>query len=85
MNFRGDGGLATNAVLNYPSGVAVDPSGNIFIADTNNNRIRRVDARTNIITTIAGPATSGGRRRRNKKSRKVKSRKVKKSRRMRKN
>ena len=85
MNFfRGDGGLATNAVLNYPSSVAVDPSGNIFIADTNNNRIRRVDARTGIITTIAGPAPSGGRRRRVRKTKKVKSRKVKKSRRVKK-
>jgi len=50
----GDGGLATAAKLDKPRGVWVDASGNIYIADTDNNRIRRVDATTKIITTIAG-------------------------------
>jgi sugar lactone lactonase YvrE len=50
----GDGGPATNATLHEPYGVAVDASGNLFIADTRNDRIRRVAAGTGIITTVAG-------------------------------
>ena len=50
----GDGGPATSAQLNDAPGVAVDSAGNLFIADTNNNRIRRVDGRTGIMTTFAG-------------------------------
>jgi sugar lactone lactonase YvrE len=53
-NFSGDGGLATQAQLNYPEGIWVDSSGNLFIVDTNNCRIRMVDSTTDIITTIAG-------------------------------
>lgn len=49
----GDGGAATNASLNYPSGVAVDNAGSIFIADTDNHCIRKVDT-NGIITTVAG-------------------------------
>ena len=52
--FSGDGGPATDAQLNRPQGVALDASGNLYIADAGNGRIRRVDARTGIITTIAG-------------------------------
>jgi sugar lactone lactonase YvrE len=54
----GDGGQATVARLNNPSGVAVDATGNIFISDTLNNRIRKVDTR-GVITTIAGTGASG--------------------------
>lgn len=50
----GDGGKATNAHLNTPLGVAVDGSGNVFIADAGDQRIRRVDHTSNIITTVAG-------------------------------
>jgi uncharacterized protein (TIGR03437 family) len=46
LGFYGDGGAATNALLNHPAGVAVDASGDIFIADTVNNRIREVSAST---------------------------------------
>ena len=53
----GDGGPATNAELNRPQGLAVDKSGNLFIADTGNNRIRRVDKTTGFITTVAGDGT----------------------------
>ena len=52
--FSGDGGPATSARLNLPSWVAVDSVGNLFIADEGNNRIRRVDAATGVITTVAG-------------------------------
>ncbi|HEY3839663.1 MAG TPA: putative Ig domain-containing protein, partial [Bryobacteraceae bacterium] len=56
----GDGGLATVAQLNQPSGVAVDASGNVYIADTVNNRIRKVTLATGIITTIAGSSQGFG-------------------------
>ena len=55
--FTGDGGLATAAELNHPSGVTIDASGNILIADTFNNLIRRVDAMTGDISTVAGGGT----------------------------
>jgi sugar lactone lactonase YvrE len=57
--FAGDGGLATSASLNSPTGVAVDASGNLYIADMLNNAIRRVDGATGIITTVAGTGTAG--------------------------
>ena len=56
--FSGDGGQATLASLNRPTGVAVDGSGNFFIADDYNNRIRKVSA-SGIITTVAGNGTQG--------------------------
>jgi hypothetical protein len=52
--YGGDGGPATGALLNSPSAVAVDSRGNLYIADTENHRIRKVDAITNTITTIVG-------------------------------
>ena len=60
--YDGDGGQATAAKLASPYGVAVDAGGNLFIADSNNSRIRRVDAATGVITTFAGTgvATSSG-------------------------
>lgn len=58
--FGGDGGLATAAQLNFPIGVAGDGSGNLFIADTNNNVIRRVDAASGKISTVAGNFALGG-------------------------
>lgn len=57
--FSGDGGLATNAVLSQPQAVAVDPAGNVFIADYANCRVREVNAVTSIITTVAGNGYCG--------------------------
>ena len=53
--FSGDNGQATAAELNQPSGVAVDKSGNLYISDSSNSRIRIVAAATGTITTVAGP------------------------------
>jgi hypothetical protein len=57
--FSGDGGPALLAGINHPNGVAVDGAGNLYIADTLNQRIRMVSAATGIITTIAGTGTGG--------------------------
>lgn len=56
--FSGDGGLAVNAQLHDPTAIAVDTSGNLYIADTGNNRIRKV-ASNGTITTIAGNGAAG--------------------------
>ena len=56
--YSGDGGLATNAALGWPPGIAVDGVGNLFIADRNNGRIRKVDT-NGIITTVAGEGSGG--------------------------
>ena len=64
-SFSGDGGPATSAGLAIFSpfaatgGIVVDNSGNLFIADSGNQRIRRVDATTGIITTVAGNGQIG--------------------------
>ena len=57
--YSGDGGPATSAQINKPTGAAVDASGNIYIVDTLNNRIRKVDAATGIIQTVAGTGGAG--------------------------
>ena len=56
--YNGDSIAATNAQLNDPNGIAVDDSGNVYIADRLNNRVRKVST-TGIITTIAGTGTNG--------------------------
>ena len=55
----GDGGLAVNASLNSPEGITVNSFGTMYIADSGNNRIRRVDATTGIITAHAGTGALG--------------------------
>lgn len=57
--YRGDGGPATLSPVFLPTGVVVDAAGNLYLSDSNNNRVRRVDAVTGIITTVAGNGTLG--------------------------
>src|SRR5271169_1759583 len=52
--FSGDGGPATSAQVNFPQGVAVDTSGNVYIADTYNSVVRKVTAGSGVISTVAG-------------------------------
>src|SRR5438094_213220 len=59
LGFAGDGGAATSASLNSPAGVALDASGNLYIADYANHRIRKLTAATGIITTVASNGVSG--------------------------
>ncbi|MBT9333123.1 Ig-like domain repeat protein, partial [Paracidobacterium acidisoli] len=56
----GDGQPATLALLSSPGGVALDAAGNLYIADTSDQTIRRVDAKTGIISTVAGSYVSPG-------------------------
>ena len=56
----GDGGLAISARLNAPVGVALDPEGDLYIADEGNNRAQEVAAATGDISTVAGSATGSG-------------------------
>lgn len=57
--YNGDGFAATSAELNHPDGFAVDGRGNLYIADSLNHRVRRVDAASGLITTVAGTGTAG--------------------------
>lgn len=59
LGFSGDGGSATKASLNRPSGLALDHQGNLLIADEQNNRIRSVNLGTGIISTFAGTGVAG--------------------------
>ena len=62
--YSGDNGPATAAELGNPMGIAVDGSGDLFIADTDNNVIREVNASTHVITTVAGGGAGYGERQR---------------------
>ncbi len=55
--YSGDTAAATAATLALPHGLTIDPNGNLYLADTHNHRIRRIDATTGIITTVAGDGT----------------------------
>ena len=59
LGYSGDGGLATQASLSYDFQTAVDEHGNLFIAEFGNNRIRKVEKATGIITTVAGTGIYG--------------------------
>ena len=57
VGFGGDGGLAVDSSLNFPEGVAVDGAGNLYIADTQNHRVRQVSL-DGTISTVAGTGTA---------------------------
>jgi large repetitive protein len=57
--YSGDGGPATQAHLQFPSGIAFDGNHTLYISDTGNNVIRKVDLSSGIITTVAGVGTAG--------------------------
>ena len=57
--FGGDGGPALQALFNNPRGLDIDAHGNMYIGDSNNNRVRRIDAITGIVTTVAGTGAAG--------------------------
>lgn len=59
QGFAGEGQSSTAAALDSPDGLAIDAAGNLYIADTHNQRLRKIDAGTGIIHTIAGDGTSG--------------------------
>lgn len=58
-DFGGDGAAATAAMLYYPSGMALDDNGNLYVCDQGNHRIRKISAATGLISTIAGTGTQG--------------------------
>lgn len=57
--FSGDGGLASEAEINEPQDLEFGPDGNLYFADSENHRVRMIDMRTGIITTVAGRGTGG--------------------------
>ncbi len=59
IGYTGDGGPATNAALWHPTDVAVDDTGNVYFVDQDNAALRKVDAGTGILTTVAGTGVSG--------------------------
>jgi len=60
QGFNGDGGAATNANLKNPVGICMNITGDLYIADAGNNRIRKVDAITGLISTVAGGGSDPG-------------------------
>lgn len=58
--FSGDGGPATVAQINQPFGVEVGPDGHLYLCDTGNHVIRKIDRRTGTITTVAGKGGVSG-------------------------
>lgn len=57
--FTGDGGPATQAAISNPFGLVVHPDGDLYFADTENHRIRRIDAASGVVTTVAGTGRRG--------------------------
>ncbi|HXP08168.1 MAG TPA: Ig-like domain repeat protein [Acidobacteriaceae bacterium] len=59
QGYSGDGGLATSAELYYPGTIAIDSADNVYFSDQFNNRVRKIDAKTQVITTLAGTGPAG--------------------------
>jgi sugar lactone lactonase YvrE len=59
QGYSGDGGAALSAAIDSPTGIAIDPSGNLYLADTHNHRIRKITSSTGLISTIAGTGVPG--------------------------
>jgi uncharacterized alkaline shock family protein YloU len=57
-SYSGDNGLATAATLYYPQGISLDSTGNVYIGDVFNQRVRKVTISTGIISTVAGTGTN---------------------------
>jgi sugar lactone lactonase YvrE len=57
--YAGDGGAAVEAQINFPQDVEIGPDGALYFADTNNNRVRRIDLSTGVIETVAGAGEKG--------------------------
>jgi sugar lactone lactonase YvrE len=57
--YQGDGGLANQSPIFLPTGVVADAAGNLYLADSQNNRVRRVDGKTQLISTVAGTGVPG--------------------------
>jgi DNA-binding beta-propeller fold protein YncE len=53
--FSGDGGPASAAQFSTPYGIAITPAGDLIVADAGNRRVRRIDGKTGVVTTLAGP------------------------------
>lgn len=58
-SYTGDGGLATKATMYCPESIAFDNSGNLYFADCGNHRVRKVDMKTGVISTVVGTGISG--------------------------
>jgi sugar lactone lactonase YvrE len=59
QGFDGDGAIAVASLLDSPEGLAIDSSGNLYIADSHNHRVRRIETSTGAITTVAGTGAAG--------------------------
>jgi sugar lactone lactonase YvrE len=59
LGYSGDGGPVVEAAFNWPHEVRADPDGNLFVADTRNHVIRRIDASSSVVTTFAGSGKPG--------------------------
>ena len=59
QGYSGDGGKATEATFNWPHEVRLDPAGNLYVADTRNHVIRRIDGKTGLVSTLAGDGQEG--------------------------